>query len=229
MRPRVTSPHEPPPRDLPARVHTDVTVRNATGSKLRGARLVARRHNGHKLTVKLKAIPKGKKRVVHVKGTAHGWDVGAGATRCTVHKHRKVTCVVRDYPTGALPLPDSFFHPVPDPARRRPAPKTAGIFAPYVDEAGWPVPDLAQISADSGASHLSLGFVVQAQAGGCTPAWGAKDALPGGRRRAVPQGQHRGVPDRPAARRSRRSAARAAPSSSTPASRWMTWPTRTRA
>src|SRR4051812_22505304 len=111
-----------PAADAKPRLHTDVTIRNATGSTLRGARLIAWRANGHKLTVDLEAIRKGAKRVVRVNGTAHGWGVGGGYARCTTHQHHKISCVVRDYATGAKRLPDSLLHPVPDPA---PAPAPA--------------------------------------------------------------------------------------------------------
>jgi hypothetical protein len=165
-----------PAAEAKPRVHTDVTVRNATSFRLKGEKLRARRANGHKLTVKLEPIAKGKRRVVHVTGTAHGWSVDEGYSRCTAHKRHKVGCVVRDYGTGAIPV---GVIPAPTPAAApTPAPKTAGIFAPYTDMAGWPAPDLPQRSADSGATHVSLGFVTQAKAGGCTPAWGGVDTYP---------------------------------------------------
>src|SRR5689334_16585876 len=82
------------------RVHTDVTVRNATSWQLKGEQLTARRANGHKLTVRLKPIAKGKRRVVRVRGSAHGWSVSQGYSRCVAHKHHKVSCVVHDFATG---------------------------------------------------------------------------------------------------------------------------------
>src|SRR5690349_16044553 len=93
-----------PAADAKPSVHTDVTVRNAANYKLRGPKLTARRANGHKLKVKLKAIAPGKRRTVHVTGRAHGWRLYAdGQTRCTAHKHHKVSCTVWPYTTGALP------------------------------------------------------------------------------------------------------------------------------
>jgi len=49
------------------------------------------------------------------------------------------------------------------------------FFAPYVDMAGWPVPDLVAMSKATGASLFTLGFL-QADANG-NPAWGSFTVL----------------------------------------------------
>ena len=49
------------------------------------------------------------------------------------------------------------------------------FFAPYVDMAGWPVPDLVAMSKATGASLFTLGFL-QADANG-NPAWGSYTVL----------------------------------------------------
>jgi hypothetical protein len=167
-----------PAAEAKPRVHTDVTVRNATPWKLRGAKLTAKRANGHKLTVKLKTLAAHKRRTIHVAGHPHGWRLRTDLpTACTAHRHRRVTCVVNSYATGALPLPPSAFQPGErGPIPPAPAAKPAGIFAPYVDMTA--APDLPAIAADSGAKHISLGFVNEDWAGGCHPKWAGLGALP---------------------------------------------------
>jgi len=48
----------------------------------------------------------------------------------------------------------------------------AHVFAPYVDMAGWPTPDLVSIAQNSGARYLTLAFVVAESSGTKQPAWG---------------------------------------------------------
>ena len=63
------------------------------------------------------------------------------------------------------------------------APSTSGttaqwgnaFFAPYVDMAGWPVPDLLALSKATGTSLLTLGFLQADSAG--NPSWGGYTAL----------------------------------------------------
>ena len=72
----------------------------------------------------------------------------------------------------ASPTPTASITPTPTPTATATVPPTAKDFsvAPYVDMAGWPVPDLAGMSTASGIKAYSLAFITSA--GNCTPAWG---------------------------------------------------------
>lgn len=80
-------------------------------------------------------------------------------------------------PTASSPAPTSSS---PTPTTSSPAPTVAPLpadfrVAPYVDMAGWPVPDLSSFRAATGISTYSLAFITSA--GSCTPAWGGIAAL----------------------------------------------------
>ena len=66
-------------------------------------------------------------------------------------------------------------------ARAQHVPPVSGLhhtFAPFVDAAAWPLPDLDALSAASGARGFVLGFVVndgQTAARPCMPKWGGYD------------------------------------------------------
>ena len=45
------------------------------------------------------------------------------------------------------------------------------VFSPYIDMTGDPAPDLPALVSDSGAHHLTLGFVVTPAPGWCSPTW----------------------------------------------------------
>lgn len=83
-------------------------------------------------------------------------------------------------PAGNANTPGGVVTPGPNtnPSGGTPTPPAPYRFAPYVDFAGWPTPDLADIRAGSGADHISLGFVVQSSAGGCVPTWGGYTTYP---------------------------------------------------
>ena len=75
------------------------------------------------------------------------------------------------------PNPTSPGTPNPDPGQADPGDLLWGeaYFAPYVDMAGWPVPDLMGIARDYGVSLLTLGFVQAAPDG--EAAWGGYATL----------------------------------------------------
>lgn len=51
-------------------------------------------------------------------------------------------------------------------------------FAPYVDVAGWPPPDLPAIKAASGIRAVSLGFITAQGGNQCVPTWGGYAEYP---------------------------------------------------
>ena len=82
-------------------------------------------------------------------------------------------------PADRVPDSDGIAHHIshPDPTPTQtvdPLPANYGT-APYVDLSGWPTPNLTQIRAASGLSHLTAAFITSA--GGCTPAWGGYPSL----------------------------------------------------
>jgi hypothetical protein len=51
-------------------------------------------------------------------------------------------------------------------------------FAPYVDLADYPPPDLGAIAGDGGVEHISLGFVTARKGTACKPTWGGYSDYP---------------------------------------------------
>jgi hypothetical protein len=51
-------------------------------------------------------------------------------------------------------------------------------FAPFVDQAGYPPPDLPAIKAASGVSRITLGFITGQGGNSCTPTWGGYAEYP---------------------------------------------------
>jgi hypothetical protein len=144
------------------------------------------------------------KLTVVVRGAAapRGWSAGAQACATKAHGHRgtvarlAVSCVLPGggatpgggAPAGSgttpasTPAPAPTATPTPAPVTPTPTATPAAAapytFAPYADLSAWPPPDLAAMSAGTGAKDISLGFVVQSTAGGCTPTWGGFPTYP---------------------------------------------------
>ena len=83
-------------------------------------------------------------------------------------------------PAGTTPTPTPTPTPIPGPAglnsgNSGDAHWGEAYFAPYVDMALWPVPDLSAIAASRGTSLLTLGFLQASSSGQL--GWGGLDAL----------------------------------------------------
>jgi hypothetical protein len=70
--------------------------------------------------------------------------------------------------------------PAADGKKRKKADNTPAWlpFAPYVDVAGWPPPDLPAIKAGSGIRAVSLGFITAQGGNQCVPTWGGYTEYP---------------------------------------------------
>jgi hypothetical protein len=188
-------------------VQAVVSVRNADAAPLKGWTLRARLAHGTRLRRAVGAKASGHTGAVTFTGTRtlaagttrtltltvrgasapRGWSAGGRACTAT-HRARHgstarlaIRCVLGGgaHAGGGDTTPGTTTAGSPAPAGGTPA--AAGTpfrFAPYADMAAWPAPDLGDIRSHTGASHISLGFVVQSAAGGCDPTWGGYVAYP---------------------------------------------------
>jgi hypothetical protein len=187
-------------------VQAVVSIRNAAATPLNGWTLRARLARGTRLrravgakssghTGRITLTPKGARTLapgaarkltlsVSGSGAPQSWSV-AGHTCAAPRRSRHgsvlqlaIGCTVGS--GGGATTGPGLVGSGPTPAGPGGTP-TAGTpyrFAPYADMAGWPAPDLGEIRTNTGASHISLGFVVQSADGGCTPSWGGYVAYP---------------------------------------------------
>ena len=87
-----------------------------------------------------------------------------------------VTPTVKPSPTATgTPTVTPTVKPTPTVAPSPPALNSSTVFAPYIDMASWPVPNLSAFRKSSGVLNYSLGFITAASP--CVPAWGGYTAL----------------------------------------------------